>query len=137
MIVTLRTLLAPALGLALASMATTGCKKETPPPPPLPPAESATAPAALELKPIDAAVPEEEDDKPKGKGGGHKASGGLSACCAALAQNSTMAPEPTKTYMVQAAALCQAAAAQGKDKAAAMGLILGALKGAGVPTACK
>ena len=131
---TLKTLLAPWALLAAATAATTGCKEDNPPPPPLPAAESAEAPKPLELKPVDAAVPEEEDEKPKGGGGGRRTSG-LAACCAALQQNSTMAPEPTKTYMVQAAALCSAAAAQGQDKAAAMGMIMGALKGAGMPAA--
>jgi hypothetical protein len=130
----LRTLLVPS-GILVLAVTAAGCKEEIPPPPPLPPAESAQAPATLELKPVDAAMPEEEEEKPTGKGGAK--SGGLAPCCAALAQNSTMAPEPTKTYMVQAAALCQAAAAQGQDKAVAMGMILGALKGAGIPTACK
>ena len=84
----------------------------------------------------DAAVAPAPDAAPppkKGGGGG----GGLSACCNALTQNATMAPEPTKTYMTQAAAMCAAFAAQGKDKAAVAGIIMGALRGAGMPTACK
>ena len=48
-----------------------------------------------------------------------------------------MAPEPTKTYMVQAAAACGAAAAAGQDKAQAMGVIMGLLKGVGMPAACQ
>lgn len=113
-----------------------GCKKEEPPPP-LPSAQPVTANTApLQLKPEDAGVPPPVDAAPPKKGGGH-GGGGLSACCAALQQNSTMAPEPTKTYMVQAAAMCQALAAQGKDKAAVGGMLLGALRGAGMPAACK
>jgi len=127
--------LAP-LSLAAASLAV-GCKKEEPPPP-LPSAQPVAATAApLQLKPEDAGVAKPaEAGAPKkvGHGGG---GGGLSACCAALSQNSTMAPEPTKTYMVQAAAMCQALAAQGKDKAAVGGMLLGALRGAGMPAACR
>jgi hypothetical protein len=124
------TLLVAGLTLSVAF----GCKNEDPPPP-LPAAETAEAPKSFELKAIDAAVPKvEEEVKKTGTG---KRSGGLGACCAALQQNSTMAPEPTKTYMVQAAAVCQSMAASGQDKAAALGMILGALKGAGAPTACK
>jgi hypothetical protein len=130
------TLLAPCGALGLVALLVTACDKEAPPPPPLPPAEPAAASAPLELKVLDAGVEEPpEEDKPKGKGGARP--GGLAPCCAALQQNATMAPEPTKTYMVQAAAFCSAAAAQGQDRAAAMGMILGMLKGAGLPAACK
>lgn len=122
--------------LSLVALAAVGCKKEEPPPP-LPSAPPVTANTApLQLKVEDAAVPPAPDAAPppkKGGGGG----GGLSACCNALTQNATMAPEPTKTYMTQAAAMCAAFAAQGKDKAAVAGIIMGALRGAGMPTACK
>lgn len=122
--------------LPLVAFVAAGCKKEEPPPP-LPSAQPVVANTApLQLKPEDAAVPSAEVPPPpvkKGGGGG----GGLAACCAALQQNSTMAPEPTKTYMMQAAGLCQALAAQGKDKAAVGGMLMGALRGAGMPTACK
>jgi hypothetical protein len=43
----------------------------------------------------------------------------------------------TKTYMLQAAGICSAMAAQGKSKNAALGAIQGALKGAGLPSACR
>jgi len=124
------------LSLVLAGALAPGCKKDEPPPP-LPSAQPvATNTAPLELKPEDAGLPPPEAGPPKKvyKGGG---GGGLSACCAALAQNATMAPEQNKAYMLQAAAMCQAFAAQGKDKAAVAGILMGALKGAGMPTACK
>jgi len=111
------------------------CKKEEPPPPLPAAAPVVTAPAPLQLKVEDAGVPPAPSAEPKKGGGG--GGGGLGPCCAALAQNATMAPEPTKTYMVQAAALCQSMAAMGKDKAAVGGMLLGALRGAGMPTACK
>jgi hypothetical protein len=114
-----------------------GCKKDEPPPPlPVEPAPVATAEAPLELKPEDAGVPPKPVEKPK-TGGTASSSGSLQNCCAALTQNAANAPEPTRTYMVQAAAMCSAAAAQGKDKASIMGVITGALKGAGLPVACK
>lgn len=115
-----------------------GCKKEEPPPPLPSAAPVVTAPPQpLQLKVEDAAVPPpaESAEAPKKTGGGH--AGGLGPCCAALAQNATMAPEPNKTYMLQAAALCQALAAQGKDKAAIGGMLMSALRGAGMPTSCK
>lgn len=127
----------PRLSFVALALSAWGCKKEEPPPP-LPSAQPApvnTAP--LQLKPEDPVVPPAHDAAvpPVRKGGG--GGGGLAACCAALQQNSTMAPEPTKTYMVQAAAMCQALAAQGKDKGAVGGMLLGALRGAGMPAACK
>jgi len=129
-------LVAPACLLFVAPFVT-GCKKEEPPPPLPTAAPVATAPAApLQLKPIDAGAPAPvESAKPVAHGGG--SAGGLGACCSALAQNATMAPEPTKTYMVQAAAMCSALAAQGKDKSAIGGMLMSALKGAGMPAACK
>lgn len=123
----------------LVSSMVVGCKKDEPPPP-LPTAEPVAATAApLQLKPEDAGVKVPSADagaKKKvfhGGGGG----GGLSACCSALQQNSASAPEPTKTYMMQAAALCKAVAAQGGNKSAFGGMLMGALRGAGVPLACK
>jgi len=113
-----------------------GCKKEEPPPP-LPTAQPvATAAPPLQLKAEDAGVEVIDAAPPKKTGGGGRA-GGLGPCCAALSQNATMAPEPTKTYMLQTAALCQGLAATGKDKAAVGGILLGALKGAGMPVQCK
>ena len=115
----------------------TGCKKEEPPPP-LPTAAPVTAaPAPLQLKPEDAGVklpPDAGHKKPVYHGGG--GGGGLGPCCAALQQNAMSAPPPMNAYMLQAAALCSAFAAQGKDKSAVSGMLLGALKGAGMPAAC-
>lgn len=124
-----------ALSLSVAGLLAAGCKKEEAPPP-LPSAQPVAANTApLELKPEDAGVkPPEAGPAPKKYG---TKSGGLSACCAALAQNATMAPPPTNGYMLQAAAMCQSLAAQGKDKAAVGGMLLGALQGAGLPAACK
>jgi hypothetical protein len=122
--------------LSIAGFLAVGCKKDEAPPPLPSAAPVAANTAPLELKPEDAGVkPPEAGPAPK-KGGGSR-SGGLSACCAALAQNATMAPPTTNGYMLQAAALCQSMAAQGKDKAAVGGLLLGALQGAGLPSACK
>jgi hypothetical protein len=132
-------LLGPAPITALvvaAAAASTGCKKEDPPPP-LPPAQSAAATAPLQLAAMDAAVEEIDAGAPKkiGKGGGGR--GGLKPCCAALKQNANLAPEPTKTYMLQAAAMCDAAAASGQGMQSALGMIAGALRGAQMPANCK
>lgn len=126
----------PSVVLASA-LALSGCKKDEPPPPlPVEPAPSATVEQPLELKPEDAGVPPKPVEKPKTGGTGSTA-GSLQNCCAALTQNATSAPEPTRTYMLQAAALCTAAAATGKDKQSIVGVLSGALKGAGLPVACK
>jgi hypothetical protein len=119
-----------------AALALPGCKKDEPPPPlPVEPAPSATVEAPLELKPEDAGAPPKPVEKPK-TGTGSSA-GSLQNCCAALTQNAASAPEPTRTYMLQAAAMCTAAAASGKDKQSIVGVLSGALKGAGLPVACK
>jgi hypothetical protein len=111
------------------------CRKDEPPPPlPAPKPVEAVAEAPLELQPEDAGAP--VVPKPAPKSGASK-SGSLTACCAALRQNSASAPEPTKGYMLYAAGACDLAAAQGKDKASAVGVITAALKGAGLPVACK
>ena len=118
-----------------AAAASTGCNKEDPPPP-LPPAQSAAATAPLQLAAMDAAVEEIDAGvapKKGGKGGGK----GLKPCCTALRGNASMAPEPTKTYMLQAAAMCDAAAASGQGAASALGMIAGALRGAQMPANCK
>jgi len=127
------------LSVVVTSLLVTACKKDEPPPP-LPTAQPvAAAPAPLQLKPEDAGVklPTVPDSGIKKKAVGHGGGGGLSACCAALQQNAMSAPPPTNAYMLQAAALCSALAAQGKDKAAVGGMLLGALKGAGMPTQCR
>lgn len=113
------------------------CPKDEPPPP-LPAAPKVVEPVAeapLELKPEDAGKPPEPAAAPKAAA--HKASGGLATCCAALRQNAVNAPEPNKGYMTYAAGVCDLAATQGKDKASIVGAIQAALKGAGMPSACK
>lgn len=129
-------LLAP-VSLFMATGMVAGCKKEEPPPP-LPSAQPVTAaPAPLQLKPEDAGVKAPQADsgvKKVAHGGGH--GGGLGPCCAALQQNAMSAPPPNNGYMLQAAAMCQALNAQGQGKAA-VGQLLGLLRGAGMPAACK
>jgi hypothetical protein len=122
-----------AASLVLATFAVTGCKKDEPPPPLPSAAPVATAPAPLQLKPEDAGVkaPVDAGKKKVGGGGG---GGGITACCKALMQNAQSAPEPTKTYMLQAGAMCTATQGAGR---AALGPVLAALRGAGVPAACK
>ncbi len=130
-------LLVPA-SVLLATWMVTGCKKDEPPPPLPSAAPVATAPPApLQLKPEDAGVaaptPVDAGKKvAKGGGGG----GGLGPCCAALQQNAASAPPPNNGYMLQAAAMCQALNKQGAGRAA-IGSILGLLRGAGLPAACK
>ena len=124
-----------ALSCALASTLA-ACKKDEPPPPlPEPKPIETAAEAPLELKPEDAGAPV-VPKPPVTKSGGSTASS-LTKCCAALRQNATSAPPPTKDYMLYAAGVCDLAAAQGKDKASAIGVITSALKGAGMPAACK
>ena len=123
---------AGALGASLL-----GCRKDEPPPP-LPVAPKAPEPVAeapLDLKPEDAGKPPEPAAAPKPTT--KKSGGSLAACCAALRQNAVSAPEPNKGYMATAATLCDAAAAQGKDKASFVSVVRAALRGAGVPTDCK
>lgn len=129
---------APCAVVLAAAMVLPGCKKDEPPPPlPVEPAPVATAEAPLELKPEDAGVPPKPAEKPKTGTGTASSAGSLQNCCAALTQNAASAPEPTRTYMLQAAAMCSAAAATGKDKQSITGVLTGALKGAGLPVACK
>ena len=108
-----------------------GCQKDEPPPPlPAPPAASATTDTApIELLP-EAPPPEPTASAtatPTKTGGSSGSS--IKKCCAALRQNAESAPEPNKTYMLQAAAVC--------DAGAQMPAITSMLKGAGLPTACK
>jgi len=130
------------LGLALPAVASTymGCKKDKPPPP-LPAAPSETAPPKqLVLTPEDAGedAAADADADAKKVTGHYKPKSSLANCCAALSQNAQSAPDPmTKTYMLQAAGICSAMATQGKSKNAALGAIQGALKGAGLPSACR
>jgi hypothetical protein len=120
--------------LALCLVSAAGCKKDEPPPPLPEPKAVETAEAPLELKPEDAGPPVQEKVTPKPTA---RKPSGLAQCCAALRQNAANAPEPTKGYMVYAAQACDMAAAQGRDKQSAVGLISAALKGAGLPADCK
>lgn len=124
-------LFALALPLALA-----GCKEdEAPPPLPAPAPQAAPAPATL----VVAEPPlEETEDKPAtGKtGGSGKAAPSMKACCAALHQNAANAPPPNDGYLKTAAAMCDGMAAAGQT-AGATAALQAALKGAGLPSACK
>jgi hypothetical protein len=133
----LRTTLSLGLGIALATSAFVGCKKDEAPPP-LPSAAAAPAPTPTEeltLVPEVPAVVDAGDDAGAKKGTGSGQS--LSKCCAALASNAELAPEPNKTYMKTAAAVCSGAAAAGQTQGAALSMISAALKGAGMPASCK
>jgi hypothetical protein len=118
----------------------TGCKKDEPPPP-LPsaaPAATPTPTAPIELVPETtpvASASASASATPVRTGGSGGSS--LAKCCSALSQNAQSAPEPNKTYMLQAAAVCKGAAAAGQASGAAFGAITAALRGAGMPTACK
>jgi hypothetical protein len=122
-----------ALTSMLATLALTSCKKDEPPPP-LPSAapQVTSAPQAVELQPIAEAIPDAAASTVAKKVAGKPAS--IAACCAALEQNAASAPEPNKTYMLQAAAFCKS---QGAANAAIVGVLQGMLRGAGLPAACK
>jgi hypothetical protein len=121
--------------MSVLALGGAACQKDEPPPPlPAPKAVEPVAEAPLELKPVDAGAPVVPKPAPKT---GTRASGSLTACCAALRQNAANAPPPTKDYMLYAAGACDLAATQGKDKASAVGVIRAALKGAGLPADCK
>jgi hypothetical protein len=119
----------------------TGCKKEEPPPPlPAAPSVPTTPPptAPVELVPETPIAPSASASASAAPtGGGVSAAASLKKCCSALTQNAANAPEPNKTYMLQAAAVCNAAAGAGQASGAAFGAISAALRGAGMPTACK
>ncbi len=129
--------LAASLSALLAAVLVTGCKKDEPPPPLPSAAPVAAPPAPLQLKPEDSGVKPMPVDsgikKPKAGGG---SAGGLGPCCKALQQNANSAPEPTRTYMIQAAAACQLLAGQGQGKGA-LAPVIAALRGAGMPASCK
>jgi hypothetical protein len=136
-----RTLLAPlALGLLLplGVLSYSGCKKDEPPPP-LPSAAPANTPSAPLVLEVEDAGPDVEDADADAdvKIGPYKPAASMKACCAALQQNAASAPPPTNIYMMSAAAACNAAVAQGKDKSTIVGIVSGALKGAGMPAACR
>jgi hypothetical protein len=125
-------LLALALPLALV-----GCKEdEAPPPLPAAPAPAAPAPAAelvVEEEPLS-----EDDSKPTTtkSGGGGKPAASLKACCAALHQNAANAPPPNDGYLKTAASMCDGMVAAGQTAGAATAL-QAALRGAGLPSACR
>ncbi len=123
-----------ALSSALVALALTSCKKEEPPPP-LPSAtpQVAPPPQTVELQPIAEAIPDAAASAVVKKGVAGKPAS-IAACCAALEQNAASAPEPNKTYMMQAAAFCKS---QGAANAAIIGVLQGMLRGAGLPAACK
>ncbi len=126
-------------GLALTSMLAmlplTSCKKDEPPPP-LPSAapQAAPPPQQVELQPIAEAVPDAAAPTAAKKAGGSAKPASIAACCAALEQNAANAPEPNKTYMMQAAAFCKS---QGGANPAFVGILQGILKTANLPTTCK
>lgn len=115
---TLKSLLAPVgIGLLvpLTVVSYSGCKKDEPPPP-LPsaaPVSTPDAPLALEIEDAGPDVVDADADAGK-KLGPFKPAASLSACCAAIQQNAANAPEPTATYMKQAAATCYAAVKSGQ-----------------------
>jgi len=118
----------------LGMLSLTACKKDEPPPPlPSAAAQPAPTPQAVELQPIAEAVPDAGVVAAKKTGQGGKPAS-IAACCAALEQNAASAPEPNKTYMMQAAAFCKS---QGGSNPAIVGMLQGMLKGAGLPGACK
>lgn len=133
--------LAPLLLSALVPLVASGvvaCKKDEPPPP-LPsatPATTAAPTAPIELVPEELPAPSASASASAPRPGGGSASS-LKKCCSALTQNAQSAPEPNKTYMLQAAAVCNAAAGAGQASGAALAPINAALRGAGMPTACK
>jgi hypothetical protein len=116
----------------------TGCKKDEPPPP-LPSAAPAPTPTPTEqltLVPEDAGAPVDAGEADAGKkpGGGGQS---MSKCCAALASNAALAPSPNKEYMIAAAQACSAAVGAGQAAPAVLAAVQGALRGAGMPAACK
>ena len=122
--------------LALGVLGAQGCKKDEPPPP-LPSASPVTTPppptAPIELAPEEPlAIPSASASAAPVKTGSSGPS--LANCCKALSQNAESAPEPNKTYMVQAAAICQAAVATGSADALRR---ISSLLGGSTPLACK
>jgi len=125
--------------LVPALVSSTGCKKDEPPPP-LPsaaPAAStvAAAPQTLELAPEPVPSDSAEAKKPTGTG---VPGASLKKCCAALAQNATLAP-PGSTQalaMVQASQACNVAVAAGAASPAVLAAVRAAMGGAALPAGC-
>jgi hypothetical protein len=128
------------LGLVATTLlaAYTGCKKDEPPPP-LPSAAPAPTPTPTEqltLVPEDAGAPVDAgEDADAGKKVGSGST--MSKCCSALASNAALAPSPNKEYMLAAAQACSIAVGAGQGNAAVLAAVQGALRGAGMPAACK
>jgi hypothetical protein len=114
------------------------CKKDEPPPPlpsatAPPPAPTPTQLAIDETPPPDAGSDAGDGGKPKGKG----TSASLTKCCTALQQNAASAPPQNQQAMLAAAGICNALAAQGKERNSIVAAIQGALRGAAMPAACR
>ena len=130
------------LGLGLVVTATlaayTGCKKDEPPPP-LPSAAPAPTPTPTEqltLVPEDAGAPVDAgEDADAGKKTGPGVS--MAKCCAALESSANLAPSPNKEIVLTAAGLCKGAVGAGQSSAQVTAVVQGALRGLGMPTACK
>jgi hypothetical protein len=139
--ITLRTLtnsvLTPVLCLSLAmGGALAGCKTEETPPP-LPTTKPAPTPTTVTLVADEAEDAGTKEDKKKKGGVGGRPRGPLTACCAALRQNSANLPEPSKGHMSTAAAACEAANGSGTAPGAFIGTLTGLLRGAPLPPACR
>lgn len=130
---------AAALGAIVPLVWLGGCRCGDDPPPPLPAQTRPDATSEPTELAVDAGPDADADasDAAAEAGKPGKPGASMRACCTALAQNAENAPEPTKTYMKLAAASCHAAVAQGKDKNAIIAIVSGALRGAGMPAACK
>lgn len=129
--------------LLASAAALGGCSRCNPDEAPDPLKTEPTVSATVEttLEPEDAGPDAADADadaadaaKPKGKAA---PSASLQACCAALRQNAANVAPPNNAYMLQAAAACDVAVKQGKDKASVTAIVQGALKGAGMPAACR
>ena len=125
--------------VGLAGLAFSASCEKSEPPPPLPAPTAApqpTEPMALvpdEEQPVDAG---QDAAAPKGKGV-YKPKASLKACCDALQQNAASAPEPTATYMKQAAATCSALVSAKQEQGTITAAIRGALDGTALPDPCR
>jgi hypothetical protein len=127
------------LGLVVTTLAAgyAGCKKDEPPPP-LPSAAPAPTPTPTEqltLVPEDAGAVDAGDDADAGRKLGPGTS--MAKCCAALTSNANLAPSPNKEILLGAAAACSAAVGAGAGNAQVLSAVQGALRGLGMPAACK
>lgn len=128
------------IGLLISASAASvvGCKKDEPPPP-LPtaaPTTTATPTAPLVLAPevpVASAAPVDSAKKVGGTG----VATSFANCCKALSQNAASAPEPTKTTMTQAAAMCNSMVSAGAGGPTVVTAIQGLLRGVGMPSACR